>query len=583
MKLLRNKNVNKIDCCGAMRFSFITAICYALFPLENCQFILPNFYYRQLSDSSSVSSQRSSTNDSKRHSSSIDRWPSSAIDPRLLGGAVPIHQTSPKTEWDVTEWWRENVREDFRSILRQLPGNNLTNARQQSDQSIPFVISSNHHRNDLDYSESSVQSSSSSIPGELRSGAKRKVLFDKIPFKNSLSNRTSSVFDNDQRFWPPGPPSLNDRSSTNHTKTFRKDLNQEQSESQRADFGTNQPKSSLNSIKSLFLEYFSNVRTNLFDSKAFTNLKRNLRSQFLDYDLQTAIQTFYSQKRRDKGHNIIGIYPSIHRETAKKDLDSILVIGAHYDTVSRSPGVEDNGSGSVAVLELARLLQKNQCKLNTTIIFVLFDMEEDGLVGSKHFVRNYLIPVEMYQNHVPIKGAIIMDMLLEYDPNPNSQITQGIGHLLPEWNDQVKQNRYRADFTAVWARRDIDFDLFKIMQDNWLNVSKYKLFLMDPPLPKLGRELTSGLTSKKLRPYSTFLRSDHSSFWYPHSFKNETINAILLTDLGPWRRKVANKYHSSADNRKLLSRSNLLFLKNAIDSLMRTILHIGDGHCKSIK
>lgn len=317
MKLLRNKNVNKIDCCGAMRFSFITAICYALFPLENCQFILPNFYYRQLSDSSSVSSQRSSTNDSKRHSSSIDRWPSSAIDPRLLGGAVSIHQTSPKTEWDVTEWWRENVREDFRSILRQLPGNNLTNARQQSDQSIPFVISSNHHRNDLDYSESSVQSSSSSIPGiilfffsfpilikikilipylgELRSGAKRKVLFDKIPFKNSLSNRTSSVFDNDQRFWPPGPPSLNDRSSTNHTKTFRKDLNQEQSESQRGDFGTNQPKSSLNSIKSLFLEYFSNVRTNLFDSKAFTNLKRNLRSQFLDYDLQTAIQTFYSQ------------------------------------------------------------------------------------------------------------------------------------------------------------------------------------------------------------------------------------------------------------------------------------------------
>lgn len=103
---------------------------------------------------------------------------------------------------------------------------------------------------------------------------------------------------------------------------------------------------------------------------------------FLFFDICSSLK-----KRRDKGHNIIGIYPSIHRETAKKDLDSILVIGAHYDTVSRSPGVEDNGSGSVAVLELARLLQKNQCKLNTTIIFVLFDMEEDVWISVFLMIR----------------------------------------------------------------------------------------------------------------------------------------------------------------------------------------------------
>lgn len=85
----------------------------------------------------------------------------------------------------------------------------------------------------------------------------------------------------------------------------------------------------------------------------------------------------FFQKRGDKGHNIVGIYPGTYRNTTKKHLDSILVIGAHYDTVPKSPGVDDNGSGSVAVLELARLLHKHQCKLNMTIIFVLFDMEED--------------------------------------------------------------------------------------------------------------------------------------------------------------------------------------------------------------
>lgn len=58
------------------------------------------------------------------------------------------------------------------------------------------------------------------------------------------------------------------------------------------------------------------------------------------------------------------------------------MIGAHYDTVPKSPGVDDNGSGSVAVLELARLLHKHQCKLNMTVIFVLFDMEEDVISYS---------------------------------------------------------------------------------------------------------------------------------------------------------------------------------------------------------
>lgn len=57
--------------------------------------------------------------------------------------------------------------------------------------------------------------------------------------------------------------------------------------------------------------------------------------------------------------------------------DQILIIGAHYDTVPVSPGVNDNGSGATVVLEISRLLTSNNCKLNQTIMFVLFDMEED--------------------------------------------------------------------------------------------------------------------------------------------------------------------------------------------------------------
>jgi len=80
---------------------------------------------------------------------------------------------------------------------------------------------------------------------------------------------------------------------------------------------------------------------------------------------------FYSG---EKAHNIIGIWPGTYRKTSR---DQIIVIGAHYDTVRLSPGVDDNGSGSAAVLEIAKLITQNNCKLDKTLIFVLFDMEED--------------------------------------------------------------------------------------------------------------------------------------------------------------------------------------------------------------
>ena len=50
-----------------------------------------------------------------------------------------------------------------------------------------------------------------------------------------------------------------------------------------------------------------------------------------------------------------------------------------------------------------------------------------GLYGSKTFVRDYLFPVEIGMRHVPVKGAIVIDMLLEYDTDPGSQDTSHLG------------------------------------------------------------------------------------------------------------------------------------------------------------
>ena len=149
-------------------------------------------------------------------------------------------------------------------------------------------------------------------------------------------------------------------------------------------------------------------------------------------------------------------------------------------------------------------------------------------------------------------------------------------NVLPEWATKVKQNGYRGDFAAVWARKGVDTHLFDKLEKNWLNKDKYGLSLMAPPLPEFG----SQLNMNKLYKYSTFTRSDHSSFWYPTQ-RYMTFPAILITDLGPWRRNMKHSYHRSSDDIRNLSEDNLMFVKNTIDSVVQTIFDLSKGKCYS--
>ena len=72
----------------------------------------------------------------------------------------------------------------------------------------------------------------------------------------------------------------------------------------------------------------------------------------------------------------------------KGKTDSIIVIGGHIDSAGPNiPGANDDGSGSACVIELARVLAKEQH--NSTLVFCLFGGEESGLCGSKYFVKHF--------------------------------------------------------------------------------------------------------------------------------------------------------------------------------------------------
>lgn len=82
--------------------------------------------------------------------------------------------------------------------------------------------------------------------------------------------------------------------------------------------------------------------------------------------------------------DVIGVLPGL--DTTNKEL---LIIEAHYDTrcegvcdtACYSPGMEDNGSGTVLVMELARIMSKYA--FNHTILFTLTTAEDQGLYGAK--------------------------------------------------------------------------------------------------------------------------------------------------------------------------------------------------------
>ncbi|MBK7212545.1 MAG: M28 family peptidase [Bacteroidales bacterium] len=130
--------------------------------------------------------------------------------------------------------------------------------------------------------------------------------------------------------------------------------------------------------------------------------------------------------------NVVGLLKSSN--TALND--EYIVIGAHYDHLgwggensgSRLPeehaihnGADDNASGTAGVLELAAKLASIRDVLGRSIIFIAFDGEEMGLLGSKEFTKHPTVDLKK------IKTMINMDMIGRLNPASNAISVGGTG------------------------------------------------------------------------------------------------------------------------------------------------------------
>ena len=85
------------------------------------------------------------------------------------------------------------------------------------------------------------------------------------------------------------------------------------------------------------------------------------------------------------GQRVRNIEASIGNVAPGRKPERIFIVGAHDDSAQGAPGANDNGSGTAAVLELARMLKTMQPAAGTEVRFVFFVNEEPPwLMGSEY-------------------------------------------------------------------------------------------------------------------------------------------------------------------------------------------------------
>ncbi|WP_109210026.1 MULTISPECIES: M20/M25/M40 family metallo-hydrolase [Microbacterium] len=135
-------------------------------------------------------------------------------------------------------------------------------------------------------------------------------------------------------------------------------------------------------------------------------------------------------------------------ETGSGNDDNTVMAGAHLDSVQDGAGINDNGSGSAALLETAIQMQKT--KPNNTVRFAWWGAEEEGLLGSEHYVAELsdeeIEDIALYLNFDMIGSPNYMFGIYDGD---NSGGTAAPG-FIPEGSAQIEDV-----FEAFYDGRDL--------------------------------------------------------------------------------------------------------------------------------
>ncbi|MCG6939090.1 MAG: M28 family peptidase [Gammaproteobacteria bacterium] len=137
-----------------------------------------------------------------------------------------------------------------------------------------------------------------------------------------------------------------------------------------------------------------------------------------DYISQNWLKQGYTVEKQQYQEEGVGCANIEVNHQGSSQPEQIILIGAHYDSVTGSPGANDNGSGVAALLELSRLLRSSATQMS--IRFVAFTNEEPPFFfrdrqGSRIYATN------ARQRGDNIRLMIALETMGYYSNEPNSQ------------------------------------------------------------------------------------------------------------------------------------------------------------------
>lgn len=226
-----------------------------------------------------------------------------------------------------------------------------------------------------------------------------------------------------------------------------------------------------------------------------------------------------------------GKYRNVVAMQKEETQDSVILIGAHYDSVPKTYGADDNASAVAAMLGCAKVI--SECAPQISVCFVAFNCEEDGLIGSTDFVNTFLP-----ESGLTIDEAHILEMVgFSSEVKGSQNMPSGLPIKVSD----------TGNFLGLMGNNDSKHLVDEVLKNARTYFSEF---------PVVGLKLYFGVEQY----FPDFARSDHVPFW------REGIPALMWTDTAEFRNP---NYHRKTDTPDTL---NYSFLHRATQLLLAYIL-----------
>lgn len=180
------------------------------------------------------------------------------------------------------------------------------------------------------------------------------------------------------------------------------------------------------------LQKFQDFGIKTVGSSAHNNAFNWLKSYYTSYGYSNIEQ---------QSVNVYGNvgYNLIVTKIGEKYPDEFIIIDGHYDTLN-GPGANDNGSGTITLLEIARLIK--DIETDYSIKFIHFTGEERGLIGSQEYVNKIAVP-----KNLKIKAVLNIDEVGGVANKANTTIV-----CEQDESNPISNNAASSDLTNQMAR-----------------------------------------------------------------------------------------------------------------------------------